>query len=149
MGAYTDTTLVATERGGSDAQRLDGAAVTSGFFETLGVSAVHGRVFRESETSPGHPAVVVLGHAVWTRRFGADPGIVGRTIRLDGDAYEVIGVMPASFRFPEPTADFWVPLSFPADVGTQRGAHYLDVVARLRPGVTAAAARAEIRGIAD
>jgi putative ABC transport system permease protein len=148
MGAFVDSTLVAAEPGRGKAQRLDGAAVTAGFFETLGVRPLHGRLFRESETSPGHPAVVVLGHGVWRRRFGADPGIVGRTLRLDGEPYEVVGVMPASFRFPE-EADFWVPLTFPPDVATQRGAHYLDVIARLRPGVTAAAAGAEIRAIAD
>ena len=149
MGAYTDTTLVAAAQGHGEAQRLDGAAVTAGFFETLGVRPLHGRVFRESETSPGHPAVVVLGHGVWTRRFGGDPGIVGRTLRLDGEPYEVVGVMPATFRFPEERADFWVPLSFPPDVASQRGAHYLEVIARMRTGVTIDAARAEIRAIAD
>jgi predicted permease len=147
MGAFTDTTLVVAERGG--AERLDGAAVTSGFFETLGVRPLHGRSFSESETSPGHPAVVVLGHGVWQRRFGGDPGIVGRTVRLDGEPFEVVGVMPASFRFPEATHDFWIPLTFRPDVGSQRGAHYLDVVARLKPGVTIETARAEIRAIAD
>jgi predicted permease len=147
MGAFTETTLVVADRG--EAERLDGAAVTFGFFETLGVRPLHGRLFRESETSAGHPAVVVLGHGVWQRRFGGDPGIVGRTVRLDGEPYEVVGVMPASFRFPEETPDFWIPLSFPPDVASQRGAHYLDVVARRKPGVTVAAARAEIRAIAD
>jgi hypothetical protein len=78
----------------------------------------------------------VLGHGVWKRRFGGDPGIVGRRVRLDGEPFEVVGVMPASFRFPEETPDFWIPLSFPPDIASQRGAHYLDVVARLKPGVT-------------
>ena len=152
MGAFSETTLVASGRGGverGDSERLDGAAVTAGFFETLGVRPLHGRVFREPETSPGHPAVVVLGHGVWERRFGGDPGVVGRTIRLDGEPYEVVGVMPASFRFPEEAPDFWIPLTFRPDVATQRGAHYLDVVARLKPGSTIESARAEIRAIAD
>ncbi|HEX4438668.1 MAG TPA: ABC transporter permease [Thermoanaerobaculia bacterium] len=147
MGAFVETTLAASE--GGRAERLDGAAVTSGFFETLGTRPLYGRVFRESEIRKGGPGVVVLGHGAWARRFGADPDIVGRTVRLDGESYEVIGVMPASFRFPEEAPDFWVPLAFGPEVATQRGAHYLDVIARLRPGATAAAAHAEIRAIAD
>ena len=92
--------------------------------------------------------MVVLSHGLWTRRFGADAGIVGRLLQIDGVAREVVGIMPAGFAFPL-QSELWVPLRFtPRDLETQRGAHYLDVLGRLRPGVSLEDARADMRRIA-
>lgn len=140
----TQLTLV-TDRG---AELLTGARATPGFFEVLGVSPALGRGFRPEEERPGTDAVAVLGHALWRDRFGADPGIVGRTVRLDGTARRIVGVMPAGFEFPTDAA-LWVPRSFSADdLATQRGAHYLQVLGRLRPDVTLEEANAQLEAIA-
>jgi putative ABC transport system permease protein len=147
MGAYFTAPLALAERG--EAARLEGAAVTPGFFATMGVRPEIGRVFAAEETRPGRDRVVILSHGVWTRVFGADPTLVGRSIQLEGEAYLVAGIMPAGFRFPEDGADVWVPLTVPDNVATQRGAHYLSVVARLAPGTALEQASAEMRLIAD
>ncbi len=147
MGAYGTSSLVLS--GAGEAEQLSGAYVTDGFFESLGVRPLHGRIFDAAETATPDGKVVLLGHGVWTRRFGADPSIVGKSVRLSGEAYTVVGVMPAAFRLPESASDFWAPLAFGPEIARQRGAHYLDVVARLKPGVSVADADAEIRTIAD
>ncbi len=147
MGAYTTTDTTLTGRG--EPERLSATLATAGFFPALAVSPQAGRAFGEAETVSGHDHVAVLSHGLWMRRFGGDPSIVGGSIRLDGEPYTVLGVMPPDFRFPEDGADLWAPLSFGPDVATQRGAHYLDVVGRLRPGASVGQATAEIRGIAD
>jgi putative ABC transport system permease protein len=146
MGAYTTGDLALSD--GGPAERLRATMVTAGFFEALGVSPLAGRAFAEGEFVTGSDRVAVLSHGLWTRRFGSDPALVGKTIRLDGDSYVVTGIMPPGFRFPEAGPDAWVPLTLGPEVSTQRGAHYLDVVGRLRPGVTLAQANAELRGIA-
>ncbi len=147
MGAYGTSSLVLS--GAGEAEQLSGAYVTDGFFESLGVRPLHGRIFDAAETATPDGKVVLLGHGVWTRRFDADPSIVGKSVRLSGEAYTVVGVMPAAFRLPESASDFWAPLAFGPEIARQRGAHYLDVVARLKPGVSVADADAEIRTIAD
>lgn len=146
MGAYTTTDIALSENG--EPERLRATAVTAGFFESLGVAPLAGRVFAPGEFVPGRDKVALLSHGVWQRRFGADPALVGKTIRLDGEAYLVAGIMPAGFRFPEDGPDLWTPLAFGTEIGGQRGAHYLDVIARLRPGVSRAQAAAEMRAIA-
>jgi putative ABC transport system permease protein len=146
MGAYTTTDLALST--GGEPERLRATTVTAGFFEALGVAPASGRVFAEGEFVTGRDKVAVLSDAVWRRRFGGDPALVGKTVRLDGEPYVVIAIMPAGFRFPEEGPDAWVPLAFPDNIATQRGAHYLDVVARLEPGVTREQAAVEMRGIA-
>jgi putative ABC transport system permease protein len=146
MGAFTTSSMVLSGTG--EAEQLSGAFVTSGFFETFRVPPQKGRTFTRAETETPGAHVVVLGHGVWARRFGGDPAIVGRSLRLQGEPYTVIGVMPASFRVPESGSDFWAPLAFEPGIEKQRGAHYLDVVARRKPGVSVESADAELRGIA-
>ena len=146
MGAFATSSLVLS--GAGEAEQLAGTFVTSGFFESLGVRPLQGRTLERAETEPPSTRVVVLGHGVWARRFGSDPAIVGRSIRLNGEPYTVVGVMPASFRMPESGTDFWAPLAFEPEIEKQRGAHYLDIVARLKPGVSVEAANAELRAIA-
>ena len=146
LAAWHRTQLTLVGDGG--AELLAGARVTPGFFEVLGVRPALGRGFRPEEEVAGADRVAVLGHAVWRDRFGADPGVVGRTVSLDGTARRVVGVTPAGFEFPSDAA-LWVPRSFSADdLTTQRGAHYLQVVGRLRPGVAVEEAEAELEAIA-
>ena len=98
----------------ADGQRRPGAdrggRVTPDFFETLGVAPARGRAFAAANGQAGGERVVILSHGLWTRRFGADPSIIGRTIMLNGISHEVLGVMPESFAHPE-DAEFWVPLA--------------------------------------
>lgn len=118
--------------------------VSAGFFGTLGVSPRIGREFQESEDVPGGPAVAILSHELWHRTFAGDPAIVGRTIRLKGEAHTVIGVMPAGFQSSVP-ADVWTPLR-PSRTGEGGGTNYR-ILVRLPPEMTWAEAEARIAGI--
>jgi len=106
-----------------------------------------GRSFVEEEGQRGHDHEVILSHQLWQSRFGGDVNVVGQNVQLDAESYSIVGVMPAGFQFPLSGADVWLPLSFPDNVATQRGAHYLSTVARLKPGVTVEQAREEIKTI--
>ena len=113
--------------------RLVGAGVSPSFFDLLGVRMAYGRSFRADETVVGRHRVVVLGHGLWQRRFGGDPAIVGRTITLSGSAFEVIGVLPATFEYPDSTIEIWAPLVLSAGPEPpSRGNHFLTVHARLK-----------------
>jgi predicted permease len=129
--------------GAGEPERLRGLLVSADFFETLGVSAWRGRTFRPEEEQPGQERVVLLSHGLWQRRFGSDPGLLGATLRLNGDAYAVVGIMAPGFRWGrgwgrEAQADVWVPYALTASRtdDTERGNEYLDVYGRLQPGVT-------------
>ena len=121
--------------------------VTASFFRILGVGALHGRTFAPEEFQPGGERVVVLGHGLWQRRFGGDPGLIGRTLRLNGQQYTVLGVMPPEFQFPT-GREMWAPRIATERDRVIRGGGYLPVIARLKPGVTAAQAEQEMAGIA-
>jgi predicted permease len=129
--------------------RLDGAEVSASFFDVLRVPPLLGRGFVEGENEPGRNRVAVLGHALWRDRFGADPGVVGRTISLDRQPHVVVGIAPAGFRYPE-DAELWRPMEHD-DVfrSRSRGAWYLTVVGRLRTGATLEGARQEVSTIAE
>jgi predicted permease len=145
MAAIRDDSFAFT--GAGPAEQLVGNAVTEDFFPALGVPAAIGRSLGASDTVAGAPDVAVLSHRLWRRRFGGDPAAVGKRITLDGVSCEIVGVMPASFDFPL-GAEVWTPLRFTAaDLTTQRGAHYLTVVGRLRPGITLTTADAEVHTI--
>ena len=129
-------------------ERLDGQRVSAAFFRTLGVAPRLGRDFDASDDRVNGPSVVILGDRLWRRRFAADPGIVGRQVRLDDTLFTVVGVMPADFDdVLEPAAELWAPLqydvSLPPD-GREWG-HHLRMVARLREGTN----RGQARGEAD
>ena len=129
------------------AEQLSGANVTGGFFNVLGVPAYRGRTLTPEDDAPGGPDVAVLAYSLWVRRFGSDPQIIGRTISLEGNEARVVGVMPRSFEYPQ-QSEVWVPLRFSErDLATQRGAHYLDVIGRLKEGVALGAAREEMRAL--
>ena len=139
--------------GDGEPERVDGALVSSDFFHLLGARPLLGRVI---DPGPPGPRVAVLSESLWRRRFGADPAVLGRTLSLDGEPVEVIGVVPAAFRLPA-TAQLWVSArtrvpehpTYPIDPDTDRARHFLTVVARLRPGWlvgTASAALATVQG---
>ena len=132
-------------------RRLAVVFVTPGFFTTLGVGPARGRLPREDELVRGGPdKVVVLSHGFWQREFGADPGVAGTSLTLNGNPYEVLGVLPQAFRFPTDQVDMYIPYSTIPDSGIPRirPVRVLDVVARARPGVTQAAVQSEMDGIA-
>jgi predicted permease len=132
-------------------ERLGPALVTDGFFQTLGTAPLLGRALQTADHVEGRNHVVVLSHGLWTRRFGADPGIVGRSISLNGDPFQVVGVMPPGFTYPaDRTIDAWLPLSYfgPDNIGRSRGSHFLQVIARLKPGVTETQLDDELTGFA-
>jgi len=125
-----------------------GIDVSPNIFALLGAKPELGRVFTETEDNPGNPRVAIIGHSLWQTRFGSDRDIIGRNIVLDAKSYAVVGVMPASFRYPEADTQVWTPLVLPEDSKTARGAHWLSVVARLKPGVSFDRAQAEMQTIA-
>ena len=122
--------------------------VSEGFFDILGLPAQHGRTFTAGEHRPGADGAVVLGQGFWQQRFGGDPGVVGRTLTLSERPYVVVGVMPPQFDYP-PGRDLWMPRAFTEDDRRSRGPGFLNVIARLAPGVSVDAARAEMRGVAE
>jgi predicted permease len=123
-----------------------GRGVTPNFFDVLGVRPLLGRSFTPADDRTG-VNVVIISHALWQRRYGGDPGIVGRTILMSDVKYEIVGVAPRSFVFLSREVDYWVPIQFaPADANTRRS-HFLNVVARLKPGVSVQAADGEMRDI--
>ncbi len=123
---------------GETADRLEGMAATADFFPALGVQPALGRVFTPEEHEPGADQVVVLSDRFWMRRFGGDPNVLGRTLRLDGKDVKVVGVMPPGFDHPLlwGPVDIWRPLAFNAEDRRGRGNNYLGAFARLKPGVT-------------
>ena len=125
---------------------LRAGRVSAGYFEVFRVSPLLGRTFAPDEDSPGKEHVVVLSHRLWTSRFGSDPGIVGKTIALNGEPYSVIGVMPARSPFDRAFNQLWRPLAFTPGERT-RNFHWLSVVARLKPGVTMERATSELDAI--
>jgi len=134
--------------GDSEPERLRGARVSAGVFEMLGVKPVQGRTFIDEEDQPGHENVVILSANLWNRRFGSDPNIVGQSITLSASSYTIIGMMPASFQFPDRDTDLWTPIAFTARQAQQHGSHYLSVIGRLKQGVTVQEADTEMRAIA-
>ncbi|HEX5409429.1 MAG TPA: ABC transporter permease [Gemmatimonadaceae bacterium] len=136
--------------GNGDPRRLSAAFVEPGFFPVLGVQPQLGRLPREDEMHRGGADhVVVLSYSFWHRQFAGSPAVVGRTLTLGGDPYEVLGVMPRDFRYPADRIDVYIPYATIPDeaIPRLRQVHVLDVVARLRPGVTIERGRAEMAAI--
>ncbi|MEJ2185504.1 MAG: ABC transporter permease [Gemmatimonadota bacterium] len=150
VAAYEDFVAQAVLTGDGPPQVLTLASVTGDFFDVLGVTPELGRGLRPEETWQGTEPVVVLSHSAWQRRFGGDPGVIGRTIVLNGRSYRVVGVMPAGFSFPYDHMDAWVPTYWDPANRAQvwfRRAHWLRVVARLRPEATFADADAQLQAV--
>lgn len=133
--------------GAGEPARVAGQAATANLFSLLGARPALGRGFAVEEEEPGADKVVILSHALWQSRFGADRGVMGRDILLNGEKRTVVGVMPAGFQFLEPSVSLWVPLAQAPEDWANRGGHYLTVVARLRPTVALEEANADIKTI--
>jgi putative ABC transport system permease protein len=132
-------------------ERLSGERVGADYFRTLGVAPILGRDFRAEDDVPNGPHVAILSNALWQRRFGGARDVVGRSIRLGGDDFEVIGVMPRDFEnVLAPSADIWAPLQYELTFGAEsrEWGHHLRVVGRLAPGVALDGARRELDRIA-
>jgi len=128
-------------------EQLFGQRVTTNFFDVLGVQPALGRVFTpEEDKAKEH--VVLLSYGLWQRRFGGDRSIVGRYVLLNNGPTKVLGVMPKGFFFREKNVDYWTPLYFTPERWAQRGNHFLNVVARMKPGVTLKQAQSEMNTIA-
>lgn len=139
-----------TLTGGDGPERIDVTAFTWSMWSVLGVDPLAGRVFTADEDLAGRDDVVVLSHGLWTRRFGADPEILGRSIELDGRAIDVIGVMPADFDFRvNGGAEAWIPMGIDPGNPPGRGNHFASIAGRLADGVSFEQARAEMRTILD
>lgn len=140
--------------GGTEPERLEGQSVSPGFFQVLGVAPALGRDFRALEEGPNAPKVVILSDRLWRRLFHADPAILGRALRLDGDNYTVIGVMPHSFDdVLSPTAALWTTDRYNAsqltrEFNTWEWGNHLRMVGRIRPGVARTQAVQELQQIA-
>jgi putative ABC transport system permease protein len=123
-------------------ERLQGFQISGNLFSVLGVNPELGRSFLTEEDRPGTNRVVVISHELWQRRFASDRSMLGRQLTLNGDAYTVIGVMPAHFRFYTKT-DVWTPLAFSVEEQNESHSNYLELIARRKPGVTPEQAAAD------
>jgi putative ABC transport system permease protein len=143
--AFHGDSLNLTGRG--DPVQLDVTRVTGSFFSVLGVKPMMGRSFTSADNDFKQPRVAILGYPLWRDRFGSDPKAVGQSVELSGVPYEIVGVMPESFRYPS-DAQAWVPMEFKEDYRTRnRGAWYLTAIGRLAPGQTLATATREVEAI--
>ena len=147
LAAYTDMAMNLVGQG--EPQRVEGAWVTGNLFSTLGRPALLGRYFSERDDQAGAPATVMLSYALWQTDFGGDASVLGKSIILDDKAYTVIGVMPADFHFPTREAQFWKTFQFQEDNYKDRDDNWLEGIGRLKPGVSLAQARTELKLIGD
>jgi len=149
MAAVTPTTMLLSRP--DDAAELRALRVTGNLFPMLGGRALAGRLIAPADDTPDASRVVVASEELWRTRFGADPGLVGSTIQLDGEAYTVVGILPEEFRVPHGArvlrAPLWVPMRFSENERSARRSNYLWVLGRLAPGASSASAQGELRGL--
>ena len=145
MFAYRTGEYALTGRG--EAKRVLAVMATAEIFHTLQVHPVLGRQFLTEENRKGANHVVVLSYGLWQADFGGATDAIGRTIELDSEPYTIVGVMPAEFHFPLTGSDAYVPIGFDDKVMTQRGAHYLHVLGRLKSGISVAQSNDDLAGI--
>ncbi len=144
IGGSSGRRMVLTGDGAPE--RVSAFTTTASLVDVLGVKPKLGRWYSEKEDQPGGPKVVVLSHPFWSARLNGDPGILGRRLRLDGESYEVIGVMPEGFNHRQ--GQIFIPLQQPLDPAT-RGSHFLSVFARLKPGLSPGSAAASMRSLGE
>ena len=145
MGAMRGQIFAIT--GDGQPEQVEGNPVTSSLFPVLGVKPILGRGILPEEDRAGGPHVALISHRLWQQRYGASRSVVGSEILLDGVKHRIVGVMPRGFAIPD-RSDIWVPLALTPEQWQVRGSHYLLVIARLKPGVTVAAAQREMSAIA-
>jgi len=146
LAAFYSSTVSIGDTG--HAERFSGGFMTANAFRILGVQPLLGRALRDGDDAPGAAPVIILSHDAWQSRYNADPGVVGREVRVNGRTAEIVGVMPQGFRFPT-SQQVWVPLELdPTRFGRGEGT-LLEVYGRLRPGVAPSAAKAEFDAITE
>ena len=134
-------------------EKVEANEVTADLLPMLGIEPLHGRLFAPEEDRPGASPVAIISYGLWQRRFGGDPGLVGRDILLDGRSTTVIGIMPSAFQLLGNGVeigrgiDVWTPIAFTAQRLNMRGSHYLTVIGRLKPGVALLQAQSDIQTI--
>ena len=133
--------------GDGEPERVTAHAVTANFFPVFGVPPLLGRNFLPDEDRPGGNKVAMLSYSLWQSRYGGDPQILNRDILLNGEKFSVVGVMPSGFQFLEKEVRLWVPLALSPEELANRGGHYLNVVARLKPGVGLPQAQADMNAV--
>jgi putative ABC transport system permease protein len=146
MAAYRNRSFNVT--GAGEPLRIEGEMISAEFFHTLQVNAALGRVFTVEEDRPGNSHVLVMSDGLWRSRFAADPRVLGQKILLDDQSYEIVGVMPPGFHFPDPDDQLWAPMALTAADISNRGSHFLNVFARLKPGVTLDQAQTQMNLVA-
>jgi putative ABC transport system permease protein len=148
MGVFRSQPVILT--GNDLPEQFDAAVVSTSLFQLLGVRFRVGRAFEVHEDQPSEDLTAILSDGLWRRRFGADPNVLGSSLRLDGERYTVIGIAPAEFRLPDSTAELWIPYRpEPKELSPlQRGLHSLTLLARLKPGVTRRQAEIAVQSIA-
>jgi putative ABC transport system permease protein len=143
-GSRTDNVVDRTE---GEPQRLSAAFVSPRFFGVLGTRAELGRTFREEEERFGGPAVAIISDGLWRRRFGADGAILGRSLTLHGGRFVIVGVMPQTFQHPSADTDLWISTRTPPAALNLREARFLQVIGRLKPGITVAQGQADLAAV--
>jgi putative ABC transport system permease protein len=149
IAGYTGGSFILT--GAGEPLRIQSVNVSHNLFSVLRIKPLYGRTFSADDERQGEDQVALIGYGLWQRRFGGDRGLVGRQITLDNKSYSVIGVMPREFEFPIQTerVEVWTPLSLPDDMSQLRGAHYLDVVGRIKPNESLTQAHSDLEIIAQ
>ena len=145
MAASAETSFNLT--GDGEPERVQAFSVNANFFPLFGVQPLLGRGFLPEEDRPGGNKVAVLSYSLWQSRYGGDRNIVNRDIQLNGEKHTVVGVMPSSFQFLDKEVRLWVPLALDQEELANRGGHYLQVVARLKPGVSLSQAQADMNAV--
>jgi putative ABC transport system permease protein len=133
--------------GDGEPERIQANSVNANFFQLFGVQPLIGRGFLPEEDRPGGNKVAVLSYSLWQSRYGGDRGVINREILLNGQKHTVVGVMPAGFQFLENDVRLWVPLALDQEELANRGGHYLQVVARLKPGVVLSQSQADMNAV--
>src|SRR5690242_201406 len=151
--SFQDMTLISWPHsmnlsGQGEPDHVMGIPTESNFFSLLGARPLLGRMWAQGEDEPGHDHVLILSYGLWQSHFGGDPKIIGRDVELNGEKYNVIGVMPAGFHFPS-EAQLWIPLDMDAKSLGPRGQHSLRAFGRLKPGVSLQQAQSEMSVIAS
>lgn len=146
IAGYTGGGMVMS--GFGEAESVNAPRVSANFFSVLGVDPILGRTFQNGEDAQGGPKLSVLTYGFWQRRFGGDPGVIGRALTLNGESYTIIGVLPASFQFALRPADVWVPYQPTQNQLTRRFLHGTNLVGRLKDGKTVSEAQSEMDLIA-
>jgi putative ABC transport system permease protein len=145
IAAFNNTRL--TLSGTGDPDLITGIASTHNLFQVLGVAPAYGRTFSEEEQTPGKHQVVVISDGLWRRAFGGDPGIIDQPVVFNGVNYQVIGIMPPGFSFPDKTAQMWIPTQVDEQRRQARNSFWLKAVGRLKKDITLERARADMERV--